>query len=223
MPFTREVSLLEPGEFVERVLVGALDARAVLVGHNFRFGHLHAGDTKQLTAFGERFGFLTEIVPAVRLRGRVVSSSEVRRQVEAGRVSLACRLLETPFAIEGAVVPGHGVGSKQTVPTLNLAPSPEGVVPATGVYITRTHGLTAGRAWPSVTNVGHRPTFGGGALVIETFLLQPLEPPPLAEIRVEFLLRLRAERKFTSAGELKAQILKDVARARTYFRRSATC
>ena len=218
LPFTREISLMEPEEFAGRILVRTLDARAVLVGDNFRFGHRHAGDTRMLARFGEQFGFVTEIIPAIRLRGRVVSSSEIRRLVAAGRVSLAGRLLESPFALQGEVVPGRGIGSKQTVPTLNLAPE-TGVLPALGVYVTRTRDLASARVWPSVSNVGHRPTFGPGALTIETFLLDPLDAPTPQSIRVEFLHRLRPERKFPTPEALKVQILRDVARARAYFRR----
>jgi riboflavin kinase/FMN adenylyltransferase len=223
LPFTRELSLLEPGEFAGRILARALDARAVLVGDNFRFGHLHSGDTAVLAELGRGFGFFTEVIPAIRLRGRIVSSSETRRLIEAGKVSLACRLLEAPFAMEGEVVPGRGIGSKQTVPTLNQAPS-GGLVPATGVYVTRTRDLDTARVWDSVTNCGHRPTFDGGSLTVETFLLDSLEGPAPRSIRVEFLLRLREERKFPDAGALKAQIMGDVLRAREYFRRrTARC
>lgn len=220
LPFTRELSRFTPEEFARRILVGALDARAVLVGDNFRFGHEHAGDTRTLTELGKRLGFSTEVIPAIRMRGRVVSSSEVRRLVEAGNVSLACRLLEAPFAMEGEVAPGRGIGSKQTVPTLNLVPG-DGLVPATGVYVTRTRDLDSARAWDSITNCGHRPTFGGGALTVETFLLAPLEGPAPRAIRVEFLRRLREERKFPSAEALKEQIMRDVLLARKYFRRTA--
>ncbi|MGO9097498.1 MAG: riboflavin biosynthesis protein RibF [Bryobacteraceae bacterium] len=219
LPFTREISLLEPEEFAGRVLSQALGVRAVLVGDNFRFGHRHAGDTQLLSRLGDRFGFVVEAIPALRLRGRVVSSSEIRRLVAAGEVSLAGRLLEAPFALQGEVVRGQGVGSKQTVPTLNLA-AQTGVLPALGVYVTRTSDLASRRVWPSVSNVGYRPTFGGGALTVETFLLNPLEGATPPSIRVEFLLRLRPERKFPTAGALRAQILRDAARARTYFRRT---
>jgi riboflavin kinase/FMN adenylyltransferase len=220
LPFTREVSLIEPEEFAGRILARTLDARAVLVGGNFRFGHLHAGDTRMLAHFGAQFGFITEMIPAIRLRGRVVSSSEIRRLVAAGKVSLAGRLLESPFALQGEVVPGRGIGAKQTVPTLNLAPE-TGVLPALGVYITRTRDLAGARTWPSVSNVGHRPTFGGDALTVETFLLDPLDARPPQSIRVEFLLRLRPERKFPTPSALKAQILRDASRAREYFLRLA--
>jgi riboflavin kinase/FMN adenylyltransferase len=193
----------------------------VLVGDNFRFGHLHAGDTRLLERLGTEHGFCVEVIPAVRMRGRVVSSSEVRRLIGEGNVALAGRMLGRCHAVAGPVVRGHGIGSKQTVPTLNLAPAAE-VLPANGVYITRTTDTEGGRSWPSVTNVGYRPTFGGDALAIETFLLEPLEGAGPRAIRVEFLKRLREEVKFDSPAELKAQILRDVGRANAYFRRLST-
>ena len=220
LPFTFEVAHMTPEEFVEQVLVNALGARVVVVGENFRFGHKQAGDTRVLTELGERFGFETRIMGAVKRRGRIVSSSEVRRAVETGNVSLAARLLERPYALEGEVIAGHGIGAKQTVPTLNLR-TPAEVIPCTGVYITRTTDLDrVERQWDSVTNVGYRPTFGGRDLSIETFLLSAFEGPAPGRIRVEFLHRLREERKFETPEMLKAQILRDVARAQAFFRRT---
>jgi riboflavin kinase / FMN adenylyltransferase len=217
LPFTHEVAQLTPEQFVRGVLVEALDAKAVLVGENFRFGYKHAGDTRLLRELGHELGFRVEAIPSVTIRRCMVSSSEIRRLIEAGDVSRACRLLERPFALEGEVVRGHGIGAKQTVPTLNLSTEAE-VLPATGVYITRTHDFD-GHQWPSVTNTGYRPTFGGSELSIETFLLAPLEGPAPRRIRVEFLRRLRDEKKFESPEQLRAQILRDVGRAQAYFRR----
>jgi len=201
LPFTRELSRLSPEEFARGILRERLDARAVLVGENFRFGYRHAGDTGLLEQLGRRLGFSTEALPAVSLRGRVVSSSTIRRLIEAGSVSAAARLLERPYRLEGEVVAGRGVGGRQTVPTLNLAP--------------------CDRSWPSVTNVGHRPTFGGGDLSVETHLLEPPGGAAPRTIRVEFLRRLREERRFPNPAALREQILRDAERARTYFRRLA--
>src|SRR5262249_39915533 len=127
---------------VTRILVDALGARAVLVGDNFRFGHKHAGNVALLTELGRKLGFTVEIVPAVKCRGRIVSSTGIRDLIRAGRVDLAARFLLHPYGLEGEVVRGRGVGSKQTVPTLNLATTAE-VLPATGVYITRTSSISA--------------------------------------------------------------------------------
>ncbi len=218
LPFTPEVARLAPEEFVREVLVERLSVRAVLVGSNFRFGYRHAGDTRRLEELGQKYGFATDVVPAVQLRGRVISSSEIRRLLESGDVARACRMLARPHRLEGDVISGQGIGSAQTVPTLNLRTGAE-VLPAPGVYITRTRDLEGGRHWTSVTNVGFRPTFGGSGLSVETFLLEGLTGPPPRRIAVELLRRLRAERKFPSAESLKAQILRDVERARRYFRR----
>jgi riboflavin kinase / FMN adenylyltransferase len=219
LPFTKEMSRWTPEQFVERVLVKSLRAKVVVVGGNFLFGHDQAGNTRVLTALGDRFGFETRIVAPVRRRGRLVSSSEIRRAIEAGNVSLAGRFLARPYALAGEVVAGHGIGSTQTVPTLNLR-TPAQVWPQGGVYITRTTDLDEPqRRWNSITNIGHRPTFGGQDLSIETFLLDRFEPPTPARIRVEFLRRVREERTFESAETLKAQILRDVGRAAAFFRR----
>ena len=221
LPFDRGFSELRPDQFVRTVLVDAIGARAVLVGDNFRFGHGQAGDIETLRALGEQFGFRTEVVHGVRLRGRFVSSSAVRESIESGAVSTACRLLGRPYSVEGAVVGGFGIGRKQTVPTLNLD-TPAEVLPVRGVYITRTEDLDAPeRQWPSITNVGLRPTFGGDRLTIETYLLGPLEGETPMRIRLDFLRRVREERKFDSPAELKAQILRDVSRAQAYFRRTS--
>jgi riboflavin kinase/FMN adenylyltransferase len=220
LPFTAEFAQIPPEEFVRGIVAGRLGARAVLVGDNFRFGHKHAGDVRLLEKMGRQLGFLTEIVPAVACRGRIVSSSGIRELIQAGRVALAARLLERPYALEGEVVSGRGVGSKQTVPTLNLAPS-SGLTPARGVYVTRTTDLDEPvRVWDSITNIGYRPTFGaGGELSIETYLLTALEGATPRRIRVEFLWRVRDEREFASPEALRARILEDAAAARRYFRR----
>lgn len=218
LPFDAAFSSLEAEEFVSQVLVGKLRARAVLVGDNFRFGKGATGDVRLLSELGGRHGFTSEVVHAVTLRKRMISSSAIRTLVDTGQVSLASRFLGRPYALEGDVVRGHGVGSKQTVPTLNLRPDNE-IIPRRGVYVTHTHDLGSGRRWESVTNVGYRPTFENGHdLSIETFLLQSLDGDPPHRIRVEFLHRLRDEKKFASPAELKTQILRDVGRAMKYFR-----
>jgi riboflavin kinase/FMN adenylyltransferase len=219
LPFTHELAMLTPEEFAERLLVKALEARAVLVGDNFRFGHRHAGNVALLAELGRKFGFATEIVPAVAWRGRVVSSSAIRQTIGAGNVSLAARLLQHAYALEGEVVSGRGVGSRQTVPTLNMAIAAE-VIPAVGVYITRTRDLGDGREWDSVTNIGYRPTFGtSDQLTIETFLLDPLSGETPRRIRLRFLRRIREERPFASPEALRERIFKDVRTAQAFFRR----
>ena len=218
LPFTLELAALTSEDFVREILVDKLGARAVLVGANFHFGKRAAGNAAMLEQLGEQYSFETDILAPVLWRKRMISSSEIRRLIQAGDVSTACHMLTRPHLLEGVVVRGEGIGAKKTVPTLNLDTQGE-VVPANGVYVTRTRDYKAGRQWPSITNVGVRPTFDGRNRTIETFLLSALEGGSPEEIAVEFLRRVRDERKFESPEALKAQILRDVNRAQTYFRR----
>ncbi len=222
LPFTADLAKLTAEEFVSQIVVHALHARAVVVGDNFRFAARQSGDIGKLQALGELHGFKVEGTGQVSRRGRIVSSTEVRKLLGAGNLQIVNRLLERPFALEGEVVSGYGVGRAKTVPTLNLKTSAE-VLPAQGVYITRTSDMdSAGRQWNSITNIGYRPTFEGNELSIETFLLTAFDGVDPKRIRVEFLRRVREERKFDSPDELKAQIMRDVAVAQRYFRRTRT-
>jgi riboflavin kinase/FMN adenylyltransferase len=218
LPFTPEIAALGPEDFVREILVDKLKARAVLVGSNFHFGKRAAGDAAALEELGERYSFETDIIVPVVWRKRVISSSAIRQSIESGDVSTACRMLGRPYALEGVVVPGEGRGSKQTVPTLNLDTRAE-VLPKNGVYVTRTRERGSSREWPSITNVGTRPTFDGRSRTIETYLLSALDGATPLGIAVELLHWVRDERKFENAETLKAQILRDVNRAQTYFRR----
>lgn len=218
LDFTRELSLLSPQEFIEKILVQQLRVRAVLVGENFRFGHKQAGDTALLQELGRRHGFEVTVVPPVIYHNEVVSSTVIRREIAAGNVSHAGRLLGRPFVLTGEVVSGAGIGHKFTVPTLNLQPEQE-LLPANGVYITRTllDGETKSRR--SVTNIGMRPTFNGSYLTVETHLLDAPAEFETKRIEIRFWKRLREEKKFSSPEELKNQIAKDVARTHRFFGR----
>jgi len=221
LPFDLRVAHLAPEDFVRDILVDKLKTRAILVGDNFRFGHRAAGNVDTLEELGGKYSFETDVVPPVTWRNRIISSSAIRDAIESGHVSIACRMLGRPYPLEGVVVHGSGVGARQTVPTLNLQTDAE-VLPKTGVYITRTRDRMRPREWPSITNVGYRPTFNGHGLSIETYLLTALDGPTPSEISVEFLRWVRDERKFDSPEALKAQILRDAARAHAYHRRLRT-
>jgi riboflavin kinase/FMN adenylyltransferase len=218
LPFTPALAKLSPEDFVRRVVVEKLRAKGVFVGRNFRFGHKKTGDCQTLYRLGISYGYFVDCLSPVTYRGEVVSSTSVRQYIETGRIVRANRLLGRPFSLAGAVVSGHGIGSKQTVPTLNLRPVPNQVLPP-GVYVTRTRELSSARAWQSITNVGTRPTFGGDDFTIETYILSTFEPPPPESIAVDFLHFIRAERQFQSPGELRTQILRDVGVAKKYWRR----
>jgi len=216
LPFGRDLSLMTPRQFAERILKKRLHAREVHEGFNFRFGHKAAGDIATLSEFGREMGFEVKVYPEMKLRGETVSSSQIRKLIAAGRVSRARHLLARPFCILGVPGRGRGYGSKYTVPTINLARYEE-LVPKDGVYVTWTR--VGAERFDSVTNVGNRPTFGAELFAIETHLLNfhPIELTPDTEVEICFLQRLRDEIKFPSVEALREQIARDVKKARRYF------
>lgn len=218
LPFNQTLASKTPEDFVQHILVDALQVKAAFIGTNFRFGHKQAGDAALLEQLGARFGFEASGVDTVNWRGHLISSSEIRRLIQTGSVMKAARMLGRCYTLEGNVVRGHGIGSKQTVPTLNLATKAE-VLPAEGVYVTHTECLATARRWRSISNIGSRPTFDGDALSIETYLLDPLDTETPQDIRVSFAHRLREERRFDTPELLKLQIFRDVSRALAWHRR----
>jgi riboflavin kinase/FMN adenylyltransferase len=216
LPFGRDLSLMTPRQFAERILKKKLHAREVHEGYNFRFGHKAAGDVHLLAQLGQEMGFDVNVYPELRLRGEPVSSSHIRKLIGEGRVSRARHLLARPFSILGTPGRGRGLGSKYTVPTINLARYEE-LVPKDGVYITWTR--VGSERFDSVTNVGNRPTFGADSFAIETHLLNfhPIELTPESEVEICFLDRVRDEIKFPSVEALREQIARDVKKARRYF------
>ena len=215
--FTSDVARLSPEEFVSQILVGALNARAVFVGENFRFGHKQAGTPAVFTELGNRFGCSVHFLPPVSYRHEVVSSTAVRNALRASRVVEAARLLGRCYASNGPVVSGRGIGSKQAVPTLNLRPDSSLITPP-GIFVTETVDTDDDRRWPSVTSCGYNPTFGATELTIETYLLSSFSNPVPRNIEVQFRHFLRAEQVYPDAASLKAQIMKDVTRANAYWR-----
>jgi riboflavin kinase / FMN adenylyltransferase len=216
LAFGRDLSLMTPRQFAERILKKKLHAREVHEGYNFRFGHKASGDVHMLQEFGREMGFEVKVYPEMMLRGEKVSSSQVRRLIAEGRVSRARHLLGRPFCILGTPGRGRGYGSKYTVPTINLARYEE-LVPKDGVYITCTR--VGKEQFESATNVGTRPTFEAELFAIETHLLNfhPLELTPETEVEICFLQRLRDEIKFPSVDALREQIARDVKKTRKYF------
>lgn len=216
LPFGRDLSLLTPRQFAERILKKKLHAREVHEGYNFRFGHKASGDMSMLADFGREMGFEVKLYPEMTLRGETVSSSHIRKLVAEGRVSRARHLLSRPFCILGTPGRGRGYGSKYTVPTINLARYEE-LVPQDGVYISCTR--VGAETFESVTNVGNRPTFGADLFAVETHLLNfhPIELTPETEVEICFLERIRDEIKFPSVDALREQIARDVKKARRYF------
>ena len=214
--FDFALSQIPAEQFIETILVDCLRAGTILVGENFCFGHRGAGDVHLLLEYGKTRPFTVEIVPPVEIGGRVVSSTAVRNAIADGSMSEAMALLGRPFSLTGEIRPGAGRGRTIQFPTLNLAPEQE-TLPKLGVYATES--VAAGKTYFSVTNVGTRPTFGGQGVTVESHLFNFNELLTAGPMEVRFHERLRDERKFSGAGELRAQIGKDAIAARNYFGR----
>jgi len=216
IPFTRDLSLMSPREFVKLILCDRLRALEVHEGYNFRFGHKAAGDIRLLTQLGSELGFEVIAYPEMRLRGESVSSTRIRELIQAGDVRRGRFLLGRPFSIQSTAGRGRGYGSRYTVPTINLSRYEE-LLPRDGVYVTQTR--VGEECFDSVSNIGNRPTFGSDSFAIESHLLDfhPLELTAETEIEISFLSRVRDEIKFSSVDKLREQIQGDVATARHYF------
>lgn len=215
--FTRELSQWDPETFVRVVLVEWLRVVEVWVGANFLFGHDRAGTFTVLRGLGARYGFRAEKIDPVRYKDFVVSSTRVRRLVAEGRVDEAGVLLGHHYFIDGTVVAGARRGRELGFPTANLETDNE-LVPPQGVYATMA--TIDGVALPSVTNIGVRPTFGGGDRThIETHLLGVSRDLYERRVRLSFVQRLRDERAFPDVDALKAQIDADCRAAQRLFDR----
>jgi riboflavin kinase / FMN adenylyltransferase len=214
IPFDADFAARGAREFVDEVLVGALGAARVSIGENFRFGHKAQGDPRLLAADGR---FETVVHPLLEVDGEVVSSSHIRGLVLAGEVEQATRFLGAPFQLRGEVMRGDERGRTLGFPTANLIPDEALVCPGHGVYAC----LADGR--PAAVSIGVRPTFktGRGEL-IETYILDFEGDLYGRELHLDFLRRLRGERRFDSAGALVEQMRRDVELTRELTRGSAT-
>ena len=216
--FDQGFAQIRAQDFLRDVVVDRLHAKEVYLGRGFAFGHNREGNIELLRQVSDHLGFRADEVPEVRLRGRRVSSSRIRELLQHGQVNLARRMLGRPYGVEGRVVRGAERGAGLGFPTANLHPQNR-VIPRGGVYVTAT--LIDGQWRRSVTNIGTRPTFERtGESSIETFVMGWSGDLYGDVVRVRFLHRLRAEKKFESIDELKVQIKSDVARAEGYFGRA---
>ena len=218
--FTKAFASISAEHFLRDVIMDRLHAREVYLGKGFAFGHNREGNIELLKRLGSELGFVAGEVPEFKLRGQRVSSSRVRELLARGHVNLARRMLGRPYGVEGRVERGSERGHKLGFPTANLHPRNR-VIPRNGVYVTGT--LIDGQWRRSVTNIGLRPTFGDASEPsVETFVLNWDGDLYGDVVRVRFLYRLRAEKKFGSIDELTQQIAKDVSRAESYFERAGT-
>jgi riboflavin kinase/FMN adenylyltransferase len=215
VPFDHEFAERSAQAFLDDVLVGALGATHVSVGENFRFGRRAQGDPALLQGDTR---FETRVVELQEVEGEVVSSSHIRGLLLSGAVEEANRLLGDPFELAGPVVHGDARGRTLGFPTANLVPAEGYVCPGHGVYACRAgseHGLDAELSAPAAVSIGVRPQFDTGRhSLIEAFLIDFDGDLYGERLTLEFVARLRGERRFPSVDALVEQMGRDVEVAR---------
>lgn len=214
IPFGAEVAAVPAEAFVRRFLTGRLRVACLVVGSDFRFGRDRSGDVDLLRRLAPQCGFEVKTTDLVRKDGSRISATEIRDAIASGNVGRAAEMMGRPFVLVGTVVPGAGRGRAMKIPTANLSPENE-LLPGGGVYVTET--MVELEWYPSLTNVGTRPTFAGAGFAIETYLPDFDGDLYDERIRVRFLDRIRNERKFESPEALKMQIAEDLKKMRERF------
>lgn len=212
LTFTREVSELAPQEFVQ-LLMSHLAMSGLVLGPDFGLGRNRTGTIQTLEALGAQLGFSVESVPPYMIDNQVVSSTAIRGALARGDVSTATRMLGRRYTLSGTVGTTSRRGASLGFPTANLATCPKRALPRDGVYATIAY--VSGERFPSVTNIGCRPTFGQSERVVETYILDFDRQLYGALLTIEFVATIREETTFRNQEDLVSQIRKDVATART--------
>ncbi|MCI8376845.1 MAG: bifunctional riboflavin kinase/FAD synthetase [Lachnospiraceae bacterium] len=216
-PFVPALSHMEPEAFVRKVLMEGLHARYLAVGTDFRFGYQRKGDYRLLKQMSDECNFRVDVVEKACWQGREISSTYIREALEQGRMELVNQLLGYAYSVTGEVLHGRQIGRTLGMPTTNLIPDEQKLLPPNGVYATRT--IIAGEVFEGITNIGYKPTVGGETRKgVETYLFD-LDRNLYGEIiEVQFYGYERPEQKFTSLEALKSQIEADAAWGREFFR-----
>ena len=214
LPFTKEMAEWSAERFARDVLAGALSARVVVVGHDHGFGRKRSGDAGLLARLGSELGFRVEQVQAHVEGDLVVSSTKIRNAIEEGRVGDAATMLGRPYRMIGRVTQGDQRGRTIGFPTANLVPPTGKVLPQFGVYAADVRMGEGGEVYRAAVNVGVRPTFGENTPLVEVHLIDFDDDLYGQRLSVDFVRRVRAERRFEGLDALRAQLSDDVARCR---------
>lgn len=223
LPFTPDFARMDPDAFLDQILARDLEARHVVVGYNFTFGHKGSGDAEKLAAWGRHQGVGIDIVGPFRVSGgEAVSSSLIRGLVAHGEVAAARELLGHPFRVAGLVQRGDQRGRKLGAPTLNLEWPENQVAPPYGIYAGFAQLEQSEPNLMAVASYGVRPTFGDNAPLFEIHVLEGLPQDQYGRrVAFDFLYRLRDEIKFDSPEDLAEQIRLDVEKAVQLLRQGA--
>lgn len=216
-PFTQEVMCMEPEAFIE-MMVRQLKVKCMVVGKDFHFGHNRRGDYRMLQKYADEFDYEVEVVDKMQEDGRDISSTFVREQIMAGNMEKANALLGYGYFVEGTVLHGRKMGKAVLgIPTINLIPPKEKLLPPFGVYLSITE--WNGKSYPGITNIGCKPTIEGeNPTGVETHIFDFQEEIYGKEVKVSFISKIREEKKFASLDALKEQMARDVAFGKQYFR-----
>jgi riboflavin kinase/FMN adenylyltransferase len=211
--FTRELSTVTAYDFMSR-LTRQLGLQHLLIGYDFALGKGREGNAKRLTEIGTELGYAVEVVSALSDESGVISSTEIRKLIEVGNVVEAARLLGHPYSLHGPVIHGDGRGRTIDVPTANISYSHDKMIPAKGIYACWAY--LKDRKYQAAINIGTNPTFTPDKQSpnVEAHLLDFQQEIYGKDVQLEFVARLRDERKFDSVGKLLEQIWRDIENTR---------
>jgi len=212
LSFTRELAQLSARQFLS-LLKKHLRVRGLVIGPDFALGQKRGGDTNTLRTLGQDMGFSVVVIPPIMINGEVVSSTVIRKALAEGDMKRVFNLVGRPFSLNGHVTSGAGRGIELGFPTVNLDIDQGQALPAEGVYATWAY--IDDQAYQSMTNIGKHPTFGGSERIVEVYVLDYHSNLYERKLKIDIIERLRDEKKFDTAEELKKQIREDIKQGRT--------
>lgn len=222
-PFNREVAHMMPEEFISQVLIGQMNAKAIVSGSDFHFGYQRSGDVELLKKLAPKYGYEMIVVEKALDGDREISSTYIREELAMGNIEKANELLGYTYMIHGLVVHGRHLGSTLGFPTVNILPREQKHLPAFGVYLSQA--VIDGVVYDGITNIGRKPTIEGEHPVgVETYIYDLDENLYDKWIEVRLIGFIRPEQKFTGVEELKRQVLSDKEKGRQmHLERKADC
>lgn len=213
-PFCREIADMDPVEYIKNVLVNQLNAKCIVAGMDISYGKMGKGDYKLLKQYSNEYGYEVIVIDKVLYNDREISSTFVRDEVKTGNMTVVSKLLGKPYSVEGKIVHGKALGRTIGMPTVNIIPSNEKLLPPNGVYYSKLE--MDGKIYKSITNIGTKPTVEGNKMGVESYIYDFNEDAYGKYIKVSLLEFKRPEMKFESVDALKAQMQSDIEMGRNF-------